>query len=44
MKTIAKRLLKLELAFAPPPDIETWGRMAPFRDELLRDAEQGGPN
>jgi hypothetical protein len=43
MRAISKRLAKLETVFAPVPASEDrWGRMAEFRDELLRQAEQRG--
>jgi hypothetical protein len=43
MKLIDRRIAKLATAFAPLADRNTvWGKMAPFRDELLRGAEQRG--
>lgn len=40
MRTIGKRLERLERTFAPLVNKEAnWGRMARFRDELLRNAE-----
>src|ERR1700730_15912958 len=41
MRTIGRRLEKLEKVFARVARSEdTWGRMAEFRDDLLRRAEQ----
>jgi hypothetical protein len=43
MRTIDKRLEKLEKTFAPlVKEGDDWGSMARARDELLRDAEQRG--
>ena len=43
MRAISRRLTKLEKVFAPATESEDrWGRMAEFRDELLRLAEQRG--
>jgi hypothetical protein len=43
MRAISRRLTKLEKVFAPVPTSEdAWGKMAEFRDELLRQAEQRG--
>ena len=43
MKTISRRLAKLEEVFAPVVQSEDrWGSMAEFRDALLRQAEQRG--
>lgn len=43
MKPISRRLEKLEKIFAPLVERETgWGKMAEFRDQLLRIAEQRG--
>ena len=42
MRTITRRLLNLEKVFAPAvqSDENTWGEMAPVRDELLRLVEK----
>jgi hypothetical protein len=43
MRAISRRLDKLEKVFAPMAESEdTWGSMAEFRDEILRQAEQRG--
>jgi hypothetical protein len=43
MKAISRRLAKLEEVFAPVAESEDrWGRMAEFRDEILRSAEERG--
>src|SRR5258706_11920974 len=43
MKTISRRLEKLEKTFAPRVEREAaWGAMTKFRDQLLRLAEQRG--
>jgi hypothetical protein len=43
MRAISRRLIKLEKVFARVARSEdTWGRMAEFRDELLRLAAQRG--
>jgi hypothetical protein len=43
MRAISRRLEKLEKVFAPVAEGEDrWGSLAPFRDELLRQGEQGG--
>lgn len=43
MKTINRRLLKLEQAFVSPPTIDDlWGSMAGARDEILLLAESSG--
>src|SRR5580704_9386467 len=43
MRAISRRLAKLETIFAPVAESEdTWGSMAEFRDDLLRQAEQRG--
>jgi hypothetical protein len=43
MRAISRRLEKLEKIFAPVVESEDkWGRMAEFRDDLLRQTEQRG--
>jgi|ERR1700678_3086358 hypothetical protein len=43
MKTLGKRLQRLERSFAPPADKEDdWGSMAGVRDEMLRVAARLG--
>jgi hypothetical protein len=43
MKTIRRRLLKLENMLAPQPiEEDAWGSMVGFRNELLRRADRAG--